>query len=224
MLLINQLVGFGVGLISTAPFPTVEGTPTNGSDHDGDGTVTVTLPTDIVSGELLFILIGNNVASGAPTISTPSGWTQLFTSTFSTQTLAGFIRTATGGDSNPTFNVGGSGPVCDWNARRIGNWQGTPEAAATGSGLGQPDPPSLTPSWGSANNLWFAAAASPNTSADATAPTNYTNIQQAQSNTIAQHECASAQRELIAASDDPGAFANFNGSLWVAATIAIRGL
>lgn len=101
------------------------------------------------------------------------------------------------------------------HATRIGR------AAVAASG----NPPSLTPSWGSAENLWFATVIGRNGNAWATAaPTGYGNLRIVgdHSSGLADYAPVSVcYRQLEAASDDPTAFTLNNTAVGGAATLAV---
>lgn len=116
---------------------------------------TVTLPASLVSGNLL---LAECQANGADVITVPTNWTSLFNpadGTFAFYKYSngseGASVTVTGGSSRSAgcvvYQISGTDGV---TAPAIGNF-----AETTSSSY---DPPSLTPSWGSANTMWFAYA------------------------------------------------------------------
>jgi hypothetical protein len=199
-------------------FPVVAGTQTS-VDAPGNTTNPVALPTGITAGELLIVLVGSTLCLP----STPSGWTQLFNvGSVSDNGLLCFFKVATGSEgASVNVTLGSNGGGCANVAYRITGYQGSPEAATVLLGGTTPDPPNLAPSWGSAKTLWIAACGNANTASDLTAPANYANlVQPREASKLVQ--CGSARRELEAASENPGAFANASNSTWTAAIIAIR--
>ena len=89
------------------------------------------------------------------------------------------------------------------------------------------DPPSLSPSWGSAKTLWLAMMTNRRSDSTVTgAPTNYTGLitqANASSTMTSRQRVSSAQREPEASSEDPGSFAT-TGIIDTphSATVAIR--
>jgi hypothetical protein len=203
-------------------FPSVVATNTF-TDADGNATVNAALPADIQVDDMVIVFIGGFNALTTAFVTTPGGWTQLFNVEVADDVfcLAAFCRRATepGGGS---VAVGvGSGGVYAGTSYRIAGDQGTPQAAVTnGSGV-SPDPPNLAPSWGNAKTLWLAACSCLNAAADLSAPASFGALLQAFIGGE-QFEVASAQRQLEAASNNPGAFAGALNDVWIAATVAIR--
>jgi len=201
--------------------PVIAGTNTS---VGSGGSLTAALPASIAAGDLLLMLVV--VASNAAqTVTTPTGWTQLFNDVGPglLRRLACFYKTATGSEgSSVSITASGGGLAClTW---RITGWTGTPAAGTTATGSSTaPTPPSLSPSWGSGTTLWLACMGDAVSSSSIAPPTNYSNGFQAdQTSTSPQAHAAAASRALTAASEDPGAFTISSGS-WAANTIAIQG-
>lgn len=91
--------------------------------------------------------------------------------------------------------------------------------SATGTST-QPNPPSVTPSWGSAADLLISYAALASTSALSSYPTNYTDNQFA--NSSGDLSVAVATRGATVVSEDPGVFTFGTSRDWRAGTIAVR--
>ena len=198
-------------------FPIVE-TTNNGTTADGTSH-TVNLPTGIVSGNLLLAMFS---LSTPATATWPAGWTELYdTASAGTLMGSGAYRVADGGEGasiTVTTSIGGEG---SYNTYRISGQHASsaPEVgtSATGSST-TPDPPAVTPTWGSADTLWFAVMHHDFCTVT-TAPTNYTNL-------LAQDGAtpvtASARRALAAADENPGGFTVSAADAWVAQTCAVR--
>jgi hypothetical protein len=224
----NRAVAFaGVGSLAVAPvhvpgvsFPTVAATSIGNVGGSRVSSSSVNLPAGVVAGNLLIIVFACENNGAQP--STPTGWSLLSGPTVNGIGLTIFYKTAAGGETSVTVSHGNNRTA--WTCYRISGWQGTPEVgtAATGSSTA-PNPPSLTPSWGSTKTLWLATAALAGNSGTPTYPTNYTNGISDKSTQagVGDARAMSAQRELAAVSEDPGAFTTTSGS-WVAQTIAIR--
>lgn len=129
----------------------------------------VNMPATVTSGNLLLMPF---TADAAPTITTPSGWTLLYSqSNGTTVTGCAYARVATGSEGGTTVNVVTSAAE---NAAaqvfRITSWQGTLAGVAagvagfitTGSTV---DIPAFTPPFGQSNTLWMPTI---HTSANAT--------------------------------------------------------
>jgi hypothetical protein len=189
----------------------------------------VTMPAIVSAGDLLLAICSSRNAAGTWSA---SGWSIL-------QTLTGagvLYKTAAGteGGTTETFSLSGSGRV-QVTIRRISGWHGTtpPELQSTNSttSTNNPNPPSLAPSWGSANTLWIAFFCAINGKIINTThvtgwPTNYSD-----GRTINSHGNGtegvnvSASRGLAASSDDPGAFTlttEATGNFYLVGTIAVR--
>lgn len=213
-------------VVATSGYPVVESRvvsvfSTNTTTHN------VTMPATINDGDLLFLPIVND---GGATITTPTGWTQHGTVDASGQgRMTIFARVATGALAGTTVNfVTSATEQMACTVYRISNWYGTLAGLAISSMslIGTPDPPSLTSGFGAVPTLWIAmiATSSSYTLTPATAPTNYTNIQQAISTvSTAGGQMWTAERELTAASENPGAFSMATSDNFVTGTFAIRG-
>lgn len=108
-----------------------------------------------VAGELLIALLvsGNNA--------TPSGWTLLVTGPLNVSCVVYKIASGSEG-STLTFTTGTS-RVASGAIYRISGYLGTPEAQTSSTAGANPDPPSLTVSWGIKKTLWLAACGSQRT-------------------------------------------------------------
>ena len=98
---------------------------------------------------------------------------------------------------------------------------GTPDSAVATGDSTNPNPPSLTPAWGSADTLWLAVAADDGNTAITAGPASYTNFQNdrwANTNGVG---IASARRNNTTATEDPGTF-TMTTEQWGAGTIAIN--
>jgi len=193
----------------------------NTSSTAGAGTsATVNLPASIAAGELLLALIN----SRDPGTGAISGWSSLAIDTHTNAYLQLFYKTATGSEG-ATATWTSSNSVQSAHATwRISGWQGTPEngAKVTG-GTNNPDPPSITPSWGSARTLFLTAFGSTGTAVASGAPTNYSGLLTAATSGASNVAINAATRILEGTTDDPGAFtASLSGATWVAQTFAIR--
>lgn len=203
----------------------------------------VAMPATVASGNLL-VIFWTHRANGGATVATPTGWTALYANIGPASSAGNgscFIRVADGTEGGTNVNLVTSLlRTAVAQVYRIGSWFGSlagVEAAATAftASTNAPNPPSLSPSWGSAKTLWFAhaAAADDDATLDAGAanggfPVSYTNGTWTISGALAARganlscETGTARRELEAASDDPGAFTLSEQEGAMAQTVAIR--
>ena len=184
----------------------------------------VTMPSTVNAGDLLIVLL---VWSNTNSISNPSGWSNLFQTSFSGRRGGGWLKVAAGteGSTNVNFSTSSSSKMAA-RVYRVTGWFGDAAGveatgAATGSGS-TPNPASLTPSWGAAETLWLANA---HAWTDATSVTSYPSNYSNGAFSIVNSEnaiIASARRELSASSEDPATFTLNDSGNWLASTIAIQ--
>ncbi len=206
------------------PTPVVAAT-NQGNSGTPPGNWSPPLPSGITAGDLLVVFVAARSGSGITFTGVTAGWNELFRTTGggSLNQFACYWKIAAGGD---TLNV---------TASTLAYWAGTsyritghhasanPECGTSATGNSTaPNPPNLTPSWGSANTLWIAAAAIDTTDAGATLPTNYGSLIKDYASTVPGPCAASGVRALQATSEDPGVWAFTNSAQWIAQTVAIR--
>lgn len=209
-------------------FPTVQDSDTkNGTQTSNSNSWTLTYPTNIAAGDLLIAFVGSD---GQPSPTFPTGWTAIgagrWLATASAATLIAYYKIADGTESgNFTLSLSTSEQGA-WRIVRITGWHGTtpPEAGtANANNTDTPDPPSLSPSWGAADTLWFAAeAADGGATSVSTYPTNYTNGFSDSSGGGTGGHLGTARRNVNATSEDPGTFLLSATEQWAAQTIAVR--
>jgi len=188
-------------------FPTVESTTgtqfsTSTTSHD------VAMPATVNANDLLVMVCGW-YSTAAQT--TPDGWTLLGTNTKADI----YVKKADGTEGGTTvdvvLNTARTGAV---NVLRISGWYGDLAGVEIGTwsdsgGTSAPDPPSVTATWGSADNLWIAFTCGTDDDATANAaPANYTNLVSTVSGagTNAGAEVCTATRQNATDAEDPGAF------------------
>lgn len=202
---------------------------------DNTGTVSshpLNLPSGISSGDLLLVFAAFN---GLPTVTDPSGWTVLVSKT-NTDTYRIYAKIASGSEgSTVTVALSGANRAASVSYRLTGA-RSTIDTTATSSATisissasdantATPDPPSLTPAWGSAENLWIAATfASDSSFTFSSYPTNYSLGQvNAQGGSQGNGTAVSvASRLLTAATEDPGTFTTVTSRTRSTYTLAIR--
>lgn len=111
----------------------------------------LTMPGTIVAGDLLLVVL----ATHHQTIDSLTGWTQIFSRVTANNVSKGYFKVAAGGDTG-TVVLSGSAMLA---GRMYRIQAGSFDAAHVGgdSSGATADPPSLTPSWGAAKNLWIAS-------------------------------------------------------------------
>lgn len=207
-------------------FPQVEAV--NGGNNIVAGpNHTVPLPAGIVAGDLLLVFFAADITGVTPLITFPNegvDWIQLFeTEVAGAVNFAVAYRIADGGEGANIVVTTSQNDCSAYTTYRISGYSGVPEvpAAATGSSA-NPNPPSLTPSWGASDTLWFACQGNDHLDQVTVYPTDYTDGRNDWGNHANGCGVGTARRELNAVSEDPGTFTLAAGEEWVANTIAIR--
>ena len=169
------------------------------------------MPATVNAGELLLIKISTG---GEPVISMPAGWENAYTPVvFSAVSLACFKKIADGTEGGTTVNfttditVKSSHIACAITAL-VGDLAGVVSGSAVTANSATPNPPSVTGTWGSADNLFLAQMSMQRTAAITGYPTNYTDNQTEISTGSGGQDSivAMSTRALAAASDDPDNF------------------
>lgn len=206
--------------------------PSVGSAVDTDFASSVTsmavnLPASINSGDLIlaFVEVRN---SGTWTV--PTDWVEFDAQLggSSVGELTVFYKIADGTEGSTATWTASTGTTAAWQTRLVTSWHGTtPPESNTSSGdfSTNPNPPSLTPSWGSDDTLWIEVAGNTATTNLTTgASTSYSDYSlNTTSSGGSQCNISSAYRQNTTGTEDPDEMANA-GSIryWAAATIAIR--
>lgn len=209
-------------------FPSLAAAPTATQFGTAVTSMSVNLPSSISAGDLLIASVEtrNNATFATP----PTGWTALASQQGGGS--AGYLRfwykIATGSEGSTASWTASISTTAVWQTFRVTSWHGTtpPEITTSNGDSSAANPPSLTPSWGTVDTLWFAIAGHAAVSAAAftAAPTNYSGFQNnGASSGGSAVSIANSYRQLNAASEDPGAFtAGGSNRFWAAATVAIR--
>ena len=208
-------------------FPTVETTTT--SEHNiNDQSQVVSLPSGIVSGDLILVFLSVN---GTPSITWPSSpsFTKIDDVENTGECVLSVAYRQSDGTEGATITITtGADAKSSATAYRISGHENpstqAPEMSMGVTGTtGGPDPDNLTPTGGAEDFLWIAAHARDRSTTTTAAPTNYTNLLQvAHSDAPLGASTASARRNLNAASENPGTFTVDNNNDWSAATIAVH--
>lgn len=168
-----------------------------------------------VAGEVLLFASANGATGDAPGVCPfgfPAGWYLVAAKPvygIVVQQLCVMAKVADGTETNFTLTKGdGNGSA--WVYFRIGGADtSVPVAVASfaNSTLALPNPPNLTPSWGSADVLWFEFTAAYNY---ATPSVGYTNAYNADTLGYYRAQLSSAYRANLDSSEDPAAFGASN--------------
>lgn len=213
-----------------AAFPIVQATNSN-SDAVATTTHTVNLPSGLASGHLLLVFF--SCRNSTATITTPSGWTQV-TADFNSggsasgQTISAIYRRTSDGSEGSTLSVTTSASnACASISKRItGHHASTdPEAAGTAAtgNSSNPNPPSLSPSWGAEDTLWIAMEANVADRAVSVWPTDFNDNQlRVASSTGTNVTLAYSERSVNASSQDPSAMTIAAPENWGSQTVAVR--
>lgn len=183
----------------------------------------VAMPATVAAGDLLVCLI--STASNSATITTPAGWTA-----GSTEASDGgpkvflFFKTATGSEGGTTVDfVTSAGIRASAHVLRfqVGTYSGNPEVVYSENGPGvpsaNPDPPNISPSWGSANTYWVIFCAPGGAPTVSVYPGSSGLI--TTTSTISMATCYDT---TPGSSLNPGAFTISASLRWVAGVVAIR--
>lgn len=192
---------------------------------------TITLPASVAAGDLLICFIRGSTN----TISSFTGWTQLAidSSDASDDQTAIYYRWSDGADPVSLAWVANTkGAAITWRITGAANpATQAPEVSAVAVGTTTANtcnPNAVTPTGGSKDYLFLAMGGEDQeTGAFTAAPTNYINLQAANSGTgglaTTNVLMGGASRQLTAASDDPGAFTHAAaGNGWTAFTVAVH--
>lgn len=234
-LTVTHLTGFNPqAVVAAAPqaFPVIAGSATTSIVATSTTTPhSLNMPSSISSGDMLLMFLqyrrGNRLVS-----SFSESWTQATAynaGTGSTLQMYVFWRIADGteGATTSVAITGGSDKVASLIFRITGA-QSVAAAASTVTGTNPtpPDPPSLSPSWGSAKTLWFMYIGTYDATMSISAyPTNYST---SQTTVAANAGDTLGQRFWVAAysnqtgTENPGTATLTGSQGWISQTIGVR--
>ena len=203
-------------------FPTVNTTAVSAALS---GTAQVMpMPTHAAGDRLVVIHAVDGGASNY--VSHTAGWTLLAnTSSGTTCFLLVFEKEAASSSEALTVTLSGSRTARAVSYAIQGHDSTQAAEIATASGTSTtPDPPSLSPSWGSDDNLWIVALSQDNSTIGLSSfPSGYTaNQLNNPGGTTATPRAAAATQEVATGTENPGAFTLAATEQWVTATIAIK--
>lgn len=174
---------------------------------------TVNYPATVFAGDRIELWIGLPASRSI----TASGWTLVGSAT-NTCMLSMYTRVATGSEGGGTFSIGlNSADVLKAIVRSIAGAD-APQISSPASGTSStsnPDAPSFTPSGGPDDFLWVAAGLKTGPTGQ---PDDINNYDNHISDTSGSLSIMLADRQLNAASTNPGNFDANSGSTWVAFT------
>jgi len=199
-------------------FPSVTATNTGGT-----GSVTsyaIPLPSGLSSGDLLLIFITTFSDSA---ISNLNGTTNLYSQLNNADSHC-LYKTATGSEGSTLTITMSTSEFWGTNTFRIaaGTWQGTPEFATATGTFSSADPPSLSPSWGTAKTLWIASAHSKAGTVTGVPTGGYSSLIVGQDGD-GDSGCGSAWIHSQVSSLDPGTMSLESSTTWISSTVAVQG-
>lgn len=189
-------------------------------------TLVCTLPTNS-PGDLILVLAGMDV--GASTSTSSPACTELVDATGTDIWVWIGWRISAGGEANVTLThttergnaIAYCVPATEWHGASA------PEISAVGNGTSvNPDPPSVTPSWGAVGVTIYIATAFLDDSAGVSTvsawPTNYS-LNQVTSNTATSAASVHASiRQIAGSPENPGTYTVAPSEHWRTYTIAVR--
>ena len=206
-------------------FPTIAATPTTGATTTGTSH-TINLPSSIVSGELLILILA---IDGAETTTWPAGYTAIIDEVQQSSILTTdvFYRIANGTEGSSISVTTGTNEIVNYITFRITDWHGTtpPEVSYATGNDSAPDPASETASWGGTEDNLFIAGLCYNDGRTAVNawPTNYSSNQtNQQDGAPGGTGVAIATREVASDTENPAAFGLDSSETWNAFTIVVR--
>jgi hypothetical protein len=219
-------------------FPIVLGVATDSSGGTGSTASRVHAIPASEAGNLLMMQFGGE-RHDLVISDLPAGWVQFHHNGHADNTLSTHIwiyKQADGSESTSlSFTVSHSGTRVASICYRIAGHEDpsvqAPQVSAvatnpSGQSTTSGSPPSLSPTGGEKDYLWFATICfNTNTTGAVTGPSNYTDLQNiaaAQQGSSNGPRICSARRERTASSENPGNFTWESSTRWQAVTIAVH--
>jgi hypothetical protein len=210
-------------------FPAIA-TSASTSDNDSSSPWTENLPASIALGDLLVMAAWQ--AASTTALTWPAGWVQISATNAASGTGRFEVRyRLADGTEGATISISGGGGTTRLSSVcfRITGWHGTtvPEGGTPATGTSTtPDPPTVTASWGSADNLFLAIFGQfSHTTLTPTAPTSYggrvVGANSGGTDPNSGKVCFSSQ-QLASSNDNPATWTGADNEAWVAQTIVIR--
>ena len=210
----------GAAAAKVTAYPTLANTATSNIPlFPSSTTHNCALPSGLSAGQMIVLIL--SMANAQTITGAPTGFTQLYTQNSASgaaRRIYVYYKIATGSEGSTvsvTFSAATTSMLSyAWSFDHCHGDIAAGTAVNTTLSPQSPNPPSVTASWGSVKNLFIAILVANGTEVTRTPPTNYANYAEAvlTSFSIRQQTISWARRELIAASDDPGAWAIANSA------------
>jgi hypothetical protein len=195
----------------------------------------VPMPATVNSGDLLLIYLGHD-AENTIAFDAVSGWTLVYDDSTSDVAATGrtacWKKIADGSEGGTNVTVAAASLVSNRQAlayvlRYQAGTYGTGvladvEEAHNEGGSATPDPPSLTPSWGSGDTTWIAFAQCDGNRTTSVYPLADNNTRQSVTTDAASQMICTQQ--IATSPENPGTFTISVSDQWTATTLAIRGI
>ena len=196
---------------------------TSGQSASGNS-YSPSLPSGVSSGDMMiFYEVAQSTLANSPG-TTVTGWTQLFHYIYDANyvELTAWYKVAGAGEAAPAVSINAT---CNyaWRMVRIptGTYSGVPVVGTSATATdANPNPPNLAFGW-TGKTLVMAFAAGSNTETFSAAPAGYSNFL---TNGVASEFIGYADKQVTAASENPGTFTMTGVTVWGANTIAIQGV
>ena len=215
-------------------FPSVDSRNTS-SQGSNSTSHTVNLPSGITSGKLLIVKFGYAVTSNSVDL-TGTGFTAITNGAVentggSTEGIFTAYRWTDGSEGSTISIATGTATRSNHQSLLISGAQNpstqAPEAQTSTVNNLPPDPPSLTPTGGAKDYLWIACGSQARSDVDhdlTGAPSSYSNLNASATTGgtgAGWSTGATAERQLNASSENPGAFTSTNGIIGESAAVTI---
>ncbi len=182
----------------------------------------ITMPADVAVGDIILVLFS---VDGSPTISVNTGvsgsnWTLGTQASNSTVVKGVYAWKVAEGSDVLTLTTSASEQSSHISYCIKNHGSAVEGASANGSSTNS-NPPSLTPSWGSADNLWIATRHGDSTVLATVPPSNFTSLYSEAASGTSGASTSSAHRKHTNSVLDPGTFTS-STEQWVSFTIAVK--
>lgn len=216
-----------LGMNAQAQFPVIAGTNTSVRTTQTSGNHIISLPSGIESGDLILIFWADGTETGTDP-SLPGGYILLDSYETESSYFAIWYRIADGTEGATVSTTNSFGERSAHITYRIqkGTYTGVPIFERANGSSSSPNPPTLSPSWGSQNYLWIASAHANESSDVSSYPTNYGDELMVRTSGVTSSDdehaqMATAHQFFETDGQNPGSF-SFNQTVtWAAYTVAI---